>query len=59
MIPNNYQDYKEGEEHQFTMVKFVCKIKHTPATPQHLHVMLESFLKAKGLTLTEDNEVWV
>ena len=56
---DNYQDYKKDEEHQFTMVKFVCKIKHSPGNEQHLHKMLKSHLQAKGLELTKDNEIWI
>jgi hypothetical protein len=34
-------------------VLFVFKTEHTPGTPEHLTVILEKLLAAKGLTLID------
>lgn len=46
--------YKEGEPHQEIQVTIRCKVKHNPGTQEHLKVMLQSHLRAKGLTLGDD-----
>ena len=46
-----------NEPMQEMTVRFRCKVKHFPGSPEHLHVMLKSHLQAKGLTLNEDNTI--
>lgn len=49
--------YKEGEKPQELVVTFICKVKHNPGSPDHLHQMLKSHLQAKGLTLLDNNVI--
>lgn len=41
---------KEGEE-QYLDIRFKFKVKHVPATKQHLSMILENYLKPKGVPM--------
>lgn len=51
--------YKEGEPRQKLTVDFVFVIKQNPGHEHHLHQLLATFLKGKGITLKEDKTVEV
>ena len=57
MMPDNYNPYKEGEEHQSINVKFVSLVRHSPGNEAHLHQILKSYLAVKGIVLKDNNEV--
>ena len=46
-------------EKQKLTVTFIFNTTHSPDSKKHLSHVLRSTLQAKGLTLTEDNEVYV
>lgn len=46
-------------DNQKLPVTFIFTIEHSPDNQKHLSQVLRSTLQAKGLTLTEDNEIYV
>ena len=48
-----------NEPMQEIVVTFKNKVKKFPGNEKHLHVMLESYLRGKGITLKEDNTIEV
>jgi len=38
-------------------VVVIFNVKHSPDSPEHLHVVLRDYLRTKGLILNEDNTI--
>lgn len=54
MITDNYIPYKEGEEHQYIIIKVICNTRHNPGTPEHLKQLVVSHFAPKGITIVEE-----
>lgn len=45
---------KEGEE-QYLDIRLKFKVKHVPATKQHLTMLLENYLRPKGVPMEDSS----
>lgn len=53
-------EYNPGEERQSTNIKVYFKVKHSPDNYAHLAVVLNNYLKPKGISLeTDGNELFI
>lgn len=47
--------YNKEEERQILDLRFIFKVRMSPGNKKHLSVVLESFLKGKGIKMEDES----